>query len=150
MKNYLKIFINLFGKNSVNSKKQMNKNIENYIEYTIKSMLNSGTLSMDIKNSLHVNNELDTVKLVFSKSPICFITIIFKFDKGLICTSIGELNGGENDIILFKNFFNTICEFSQNIKGCIEQYYKQYYNLSIQRKSLFYFRKTHRTFRWVF
>jgi hypothetical protein len=87
---------------------------------------------MNVKNSLYINNELDTVKLVFSKSPKCFITIIFKFDKGYIHTSIGEINGGENDIILFKNFFNTICEFSQSIKSSIEQYYKQYYNISVQ------------------
>ncbi len=126
-------FLHLTRKYSTNSNRsEMNSQLETYIKNTISAMLNSGSLSMNIKNTLYVDGKLDIVKLVFSKSENCYITIIFKFIEGNIYTSIGEINGGENEILLFRNFFNTICEFSQNIKGSIEQTYRNYYNTSIK------------------
>ncbi len=130
-------FIHLTRKYSTDSNRtEMNSQLEIYIKNTINIMLNSGSLSMDIQNALYIDGKLDIVKLVFSKSENCYITIIFKFIEGNIYTSIGEINGGENEILLFKNFFNTICEFSQNIKGSIEQTYRNYYNISIQNNIL--------------
>ena len=130
-------FIHLTRKYSTDSNRtEMNSQLETYIKNTINIMLNSGSLSMDIQNDIYIDGKLDIVKLVFSKSENCYITIIFKFIEGNIYTSIGEINGGENEILLFKNFFNTICEFSQNIKGSIEQTYRNYYNISIQNNIL--------------
>lgn len=86
----------------------MDTSFESKFLEELKTHITPLDFSLDTELSVYKNNLIDSIEIKFSQSDNSYIVIVFKFQNKHMDMNVGDMNGGDVNMLDFKNFFDGI------------------------------------------
>lgn len=86
----------------------MDTSFESKFLEELKTHITPLDFSLDTELSVYKNNLIDSIEIKFSQSDNSYIVIVFKFKNKQMDMNVGDMSGGDVNILDFKNFFDGV------------------------------------------